>query len=126
MDAPPVGRLFGHEQCRVADVRTGEALKASKRETHPKMKPPEAQASKAAGRPPVGEAARAQQRSAAAKPGSRPTAPPPPSSGLGHHPFRVELAGSNPAGGPDSSSIELLARRRRRGDEKLLDVQFLA
>ncbi len=40
MDAPPVHRLFCQEHRRVADVRTGEALKASKRETHPKMRPP--------------------------------------------------------------------------------------
>ena len=42
MDAPPVDRLFCQEHRRVADVRTGEALKASKRETHPKMRPPPA------------------------------------------------------------------------------------
>ncbi len=72
MDAPPVRRLFCPKHRRVADVRTGEALKASKRETHPKMRPPPAQAGKAAGRSPVGEAARAQRVTAAAKPCSRP------------------------------------------------------
>src|SRR6266849_10221141 len=68
MDAPPVGRLSCPGHRRVADVRTGEALKASKRETRPKMRPPTAKAGKTTGRPPVGEAARGRTATSAAKP----------------------------------------------------------
>src|SRR5579872_2442580 len=101
MDAPPVGRLFCPKHSRVADVRTGEALKASKRETHPKMRPPPAQAGKAAGRSPVGEAARAQRVTAAAKPCSRPLSsprPPPRSDDLAVPPTSLFTPGSCPGG----------------------------
>ena len=47
-------RLFRQEHRRVADVRRGEALKASKRETHPKIRPPH----QAAGRLPASRTAR--------------------------------------------------------------------
>ncbi len=40
MDEPTVWRLACQGQSRVADVRRREALKASKRETPPKMRPP--------------------------------------------------------------------------------------
>ena len=42
MDEPPVCRLSRQGHRRVADVRLGEALKASKRETRLKMRPPTA------------------------------------------------------------------------------------
>jgi hypothetical protein len=40
MDEPTVCRLVCQGHGRVADVRRREALKASKRETPPKMRPP--------------------------------------------------------------------------------------
>lgn len=45
MAAPPVCGLSCQRHRPIADVPTREALRASKRETPPKMRPPEAQAS---------------------------------------------------------------------------------
>ena len=52
MDRPLVSELFRQEQKLGSYVGTGEALKASKCEAHPKMRPLTSQEGKTPGRPP--------------------------------------------------------------------------